>query len=293
MKIFDNALQAGYVSVNNINALIIGSAGVGKTCIKHLIFDLPPPEVRTSTPEEPVLTIRDINKEKFQMKDTTWKPVKTNNLMQIVTETVSSIGRMVTNLPENTKQQFEQIVETASNPSENPVSQTEPAVPTASPQHNSISSSSPPEVIASAVANVQGKFFDAMSKAKGETSSEDMEAASKVLGSNWIYFIDSGGQPHFHNLMPHFIQGMSIVLITLRLCDRLDTRPTIHYYDDGEPIGPSFESPLTIKDTLKSLICSMQSLKIKPKLMFIGTFLDKIDECSDETLDEKNQKLYD
>ena len=49
-------MKAGSVSVNMTNALILGEAGVGKTSTKCILFNKPPPQVRTSTPlaEAPV-----------------------------------------------------------------------------------------------------------------------------------------------------------------------------------------------------------------------------------------------
>ena len=294
LKMFENAMKAGYVSVSNTSVMIAGPAGVGKTTLKHIIFRLPPPEVRNSTNlgEAPVCAVRKVSAESIRKYDTTWEQIKSKSLMSIVAETVYSIGHKMTTLPKKTQKQFREIVENAGSTysnSENDFTES----PSSSPKERT---SSLPETISSLVANVHESFVDVVNKTKGDTPTEleDMEDASSVLGSNWIYFIDSGGQPHFHNLIPHFIQGMSIILVVLRLCDRLDDYPVAYYYEDGKSIG-SFKSPLTIEDTLRSLIRSMQSHSAdneKPKLMFIGTFLDKIDDCS-EDLDEKNAKLYD
>ena len=53
---FSEAVKAGSVSVNMINTLIQGEAGVGKTSTKCILFNEPLPHFRTSTPlaEAPV-----------------------------------------------------------------------------------------------------------------------------------------------------------------------------------------------------------------------------------------------
>ena len=117
--------------------------------------------------------------------------------------------------------------------------------------------------------------------------------ANEILGSNWIYIIDSGGQPHFHNLLPHFVHGISVALFVHRLSSKLEEYPIVEYFERNQAIGEAYRSSLTTEDTLKCLVRSMQSHTIddeKPKLVFIGTFLDKIGQSS-ETLVEKNEKL--
>ena len=157
---------------------------------------------------------------------------------------------------------------------------------------NTPSSEEPTEGFQSAIANFMGEMIGMVADKSSEVqiSGSDLR---KVLGSNWIYFTDSGGQPHFHNLLPHFIRGISVALFVHRLSERLDAHPMVEYYEDGRPITTPHRSPLTTEDTLKCLVRSMQARSVdgeKPNLVFLGTFLDKILESS-ETLGEKNEKL--
>ncbi len=117
--------------------------------------------------------------------------------------------------------------------------------------------------------------------------------AQEILGSNWIYFIDSGGQPHFHNLLPHFLHGISIALFTLKLSEKLDSHSMVEYHENGKLISTPYRSPLTTVDTLKCLVRSMQSHTIdgkKPSLIIVGTFRDEIEKSS-ETVQEKNERI--
>ena len=120
-----------------------------------------------------------------------------------------------------------------------------------------------------------------------------LKSVTEILGSNWIYFIDSGGQPHFHNLLPHFVHGISAALFVHRLSQKLEEHSMVEYFEDNQSIIIPYRSSLTTEDTLKCLARSMQSHATddeKPKLIFVGTFHDKIIESS-EMLAEKNQKL--
>ena len=48
-RLYDEAMRKGYAECSTINCLIHGSAGVGKTHVKHLLLKMPPPELRIST----------------------------------------------------------------------------------------------------------------------------------------------------------------------------------------------------------------------------------------------------
>ena len=48
-RLYHEAMKKGYAECSTIRCLIHGSAGVGKTHVKHLLLKMPPPELRTST----------------------------------------------------------------------------------------------------------------------------------------------------------------------------------------------------------------------------------------------------
>ena len=48
-RLYDEAMKKGYAECSTIRCLIHGSAGVGKTHLKHLLLKVPPPELRIST----------------------------------------------------------------------------------------------------------------------------------------------------------------------------------------------------------------------------------------------------
>ena len=48
-KLYDEAMKKGYAECSTIKCLVHGSAGVGKTHLKHLLLKMPPPEQRIST----------------------------------------------------------------------------------------------------------------------------------------------------------------------------------------------------------------------------------------------------
>lgn len=112
----------------------------------------------------------------------------------------------------------------------------------------------------------------------------------KLLSSSWIYIIDSGGQPEFHDLLPIFVKNTSVVLFVLKACEALDSKPIVEYYDTKGCIGTSCEAFRTHKEILEQSLISLQSPNGPiPWIMMIGTHKD----CSPQLLntDELKQIL--
>ena len=103
------------------------------------------------------------------------------------------------------------------------------------------------------------KALDVISEVQSMITIDSESHDSKILQSSWIYFIDSSGQPHFYNLLPLFIQGISVALYILRLSDRLDDYPLVEYYKNDKPIEEPFRSPLSTQDNFK-ISCSIDSV---------------------------------
>ena len=324
-ELFSEAVKAGSVPVNMINTLIQGEAGVGKTSTKCILFNEPPPHFRTSTPlaEAPVQIRVDYPVSQGDQSHTgprdvqvfgakvgsagsTWNRLDDKELERIVVEAIATINNTrdrdihsvssphprqgLTDCPAvfNTNQ-----TDNRSPPEEN---QTNISTVVRTSQGDNgtnvlegISESASKSELQAAVASIYGKIVDLVE----EHFFFDDTSANEILGSNWIYFIDSGGQPHFHNLLPHFVHGISVALFVHCLSRKLEEYPMVEYFERDQTIGEAYRSSLTTEDTLKCLVRSMQSHTIddeKPKLIFIGTFLDKIQQSS-ETLKEKNEKL--
>ena len=114
--------------------------------------------------------------------------------------------------------------------------------------------------------------------------------AEELLRSIWVYIIDCGGQPQFHELLPLFIQEVSAVLFVSRLSDKLDNCPPDEFYQDGEIIGKRSCTHLTTENQVQCLtrsLLSHNSSSQPPSIIMVDTHLDLADECS-KSIDEKN-----
>ena len=108
-----------------------------------------------------------------------------------------------------------------------------------------------------------------------------------------ILFLDSGGQPQFHEVLPALSHKIGLIMLFLKLNECLDDLCCTTFTNEkGE--NYSVHSSLTNKQMLVQLVHTMMSKVAadgkRPKVMVVGTHFDLIHDCS-ETLDQKNAAL--
>ena len=139
----------------------------------------------------------------------------------------------------------------------------------------------------------------------------------RLLKMTWIYLVDSGGQPQFHELLTAFIRSTTLGIFVFKLSDRLDDKPMVEYYENGERIGESYSFPMSHKEIFMHCVQTIYSLPYNapaqegqephatlpsaaasqegqeppcPKILVVGTHRDKEGDCT-ESRDEKNKIL--
>lgn len=302
--------------------VVVGPAGVGKTCLKFLLLRKPPPRVRSSTPgaEAPVrIQIRTVSAERFRKLGDGWQEVHPDEILPLIARYIRSIAvEKEEAIPEELKEYLEKI----ETPAGDTASQDEASgIGSGSPLGDMASASGPFPDSRSASdhagrhigKNNSKSTSQSFSKSGGEAATLKktidgiMRKLEKLVGEEgfseddaemlfsreWVYFTDSGGQPQFHEVLPLFIRDVSSVVIVTRLSDRLDQYPTDEYYMEGKLVGKCDLPQLTCEDQIKCLIQSLLSRKStgeRPNVIVVGTHRDKASDC-DETIEEKDEKL--
>ena len=101
------------------------------------------------------------------------------------------------------------------------------------------------------------------------------KGGTTIPTGTWIHFIDSGGQPEFHDLLPLFIHNTSIVIFVFKLSEGLDQKPTVEYYGSHCPIGDKYVSYLTHNEILEHSLKILNVRQSKcPTILVIGTHKD-------------------
>ena len=110
-----------------------------------------------------------------------------------------------------------------------------------------------------------------------------------LLEVDFIYLLDSGGQPPFREMLPHFVQHASAIVLMQKLNERLDFKPTIRYRVEGGKVDKGYISQLTNEQILHQYVQGVQSQK--SKVFIVGSHRDREGECKNETREMKNKKL--
>ncbi|XP_064400941.1 uncharacterized protein LOC135347047 isoform X3 [Halichondria panicea] len=299
-RLFDEGMKHGHVLVNIVNMLVFGPAGTGKTNLKHLLTDKPPPLQRDSTPcmENPV-RIRPVSNTKFRSTGRGWEEMSQPKLRKLLAQIIAKLPKESTDsssalrVAESLKKMTTTELISVSDESISGFKST-----SLSNDSVAISGSARKldrainKVIASVVSGVAEELKPATQGTDQLSSSDQQEG--ELFDSNWVYVTDCGGQPQFHDISPLFIKHISVALIVLRLIDELSSFPSDEYYKDGQLVGSPHASHMTLGETLQSLIRSIESHTSqdkKPKMIFVGTFLDQLKSL--DTLIKRNQEILD
>ena len=114
-------------------------------------------------------------------------------------------------------------------------------------------------------------------------SIEDMEKTTT------LYFMDTGGQPEFHEIMPIILNGPALHLIFFNLTFDLDDPISIQFCKpDGTNSTITYKSSYTGKQMIYQLLSSLYYLSkdmspdSKPAAVLIATYLDQLKDLGEQ-----------
>ena len=292
-QILQDALEKGYVDCHIWKVLVTGAAGSGKTTLKHRLFGEEPPSLRCSTALAEA-AIRAISREIVGKCVTGWFRVTYEELMGMLggalkagvpmEKSPSGVATGVTAHKEPTKVY-------TTHETKQPKIATAPGPVSTSPNPSTEATAAPLPVptskVSAQVSSSKQELIQLVEKSKG---------SKRFLELQWIHFIDSGGQPQFHEVLPAFIRNTTATIFVMKLSERLDEHPLIEYYDrNGELCGKSYSHALSNDQMLQ---CCVRTIHSRPstgegkhsKTLVVGTHRDLESACS-ETRVEKNRKL--
>ena len=290
-QILQEALEKGYVDCHIWKVLVTGAAGSGKTSLKHRLFGEDPPSLRCSTALAEA-AIRAISREIVGTSITGWFRVTCGELMAMLGGALKAGVPMekstsgVTGAPVPLCEQPTKDVITCESKKPKVVN-----APVASYQTES--TAAPPQVptnsISAPVSPTKKELVQLVEKCQG---------SKRFLELQWIHFIDSGGQPQFHEVLPAFIRNTAATVFVMKLSERLDEHPVIEYYDGrGQLCGKPHRHALSNDQMLQ---CCIRTIHSQPstkegkhsKTLVVGTHRDLESTCC-ETRAEKNRKIVD
>ena len=288
-------MNLGYIDVNIIKILIVGAGGVGKSCLLKFLCDLPAPDKYNSTgcidraqrvTCERILTNKDDSSEEI-----VWKLVGSEELKHFLVNAIKS--RAATLTPKNEEIQLD-------------VKSSQSSVPKSTEEETSLG-------------EVTEEVVQLIGSTEEETSLGEFikvvqlvgHKGGKLFSITWIYLVDSGGQPQFHELLTAFVRNATLGIFVVNLSEQLDDKPEIKYYKDGKPCGDkSYRFPLSHKEIFQHCVQTISSLypidhslpstafietkerivASKPEILVVGTHREE-EGKSEESREEKEEKL--
>ena len=252
---------------------LLGLPGVGKTHLKLLLLEKPPPHLRSSTicAESPIrIKIRNISRTRVKTIEGKWKEVDDEDMLDVVANMIVS---------EEDKR------EGGEKPKQNVLNRIFEWIKKGG---KILAGTTPP--ISQGCRKAMKKIMDSLVQRITNLRDEkevvtESPPRKYVITAKWIYLTDSGGQPQYHELLPLFVRHISTALCVLRLSDKLDEVQLVEYFDKGMQVGPSHLSQLTTKDTIKCLVNTIQSYSPHdqpPKILMVGTHIDKLEESLEQ-----------
>ena len=288
-QILEAALQDGSFPMGYLKAIAVGVARSGKTLSKNHVFNIkmdldPNCSISTGVCEAPILAFRQLVCELIKALPSLegFDLLKYEDINRVLANVVRKgllrgrVGKVV-----------EEMVHAAG--------------------EGSSSSGRSEGVAASSVATASGdsaastavvSAVYADSKAWAEAKAKDRHAKEEPLYKlQLILFLDSGGQPQFHEVVAAFSHNVSLVLVFIKLNERLDALCTNAFTDEeGKWFAERCPSLLTNEQMVVQFIHTMMckpvagSEGMHTRFMVIGTHRDLLHEC-EETLAQKNKRL--
>ena len=104
-------------------------------------------------------------------------------------------------------------------------------------------------------------------------------------GIHLVYFVDTGGQPQFQEILPNFIK-CDVSLLVHNLSQTLDHCPEFNYVVEGKRYAVPEQMKMTnlsiIEQSVRSITSSITGAEKRPHVAIVGTFKDQCNPGSPE-----------
>ena len=300
---YEEALTIGYINTRNSVVVLNGAGGSGKTHVKEAMCNRPPPSVRESTAlsEDPITFFI------IDASGSQWSVLSKERQADMLASAMAAMATLKQNdkmHPQSTPptdsarpSPATDTIQTATSSSSAMALPPPTATPTLEPVE--LAPPTPPspplqprrtEAHHEEPHPVESDFLDRIGRMQA--------AVEEPYNYDLVYLFDTGGQPAFHAILPLFFPLVMFILFVLKLSEKLDHHPMVHFFVRGKPVGAPYTSPLSHLEIAQHSFCAVQSQMLAqqhsgkglPKMMIVGTHRDKERHCS-ESVREKNRKL--
>ena len=286
-QIYELEMQRGHFDLAIDKVLMFGIAGSGKTSTLAALLGVDPPSIRSSTPlmRRPIeVMFMDVNEE------LQWKMRTNKEFRDTVAEVIHSrmslqeLEAQSSASPASPSQQLSHTTASSQSLGEQTNTSTPGAAGKSTPSSEKKPTTSVPTTSVQSVGEVSLDSLLQSSEVEEEFVSlinSSPPSSKPILQLRQMLVLDSGGQPHLHELMPIFLNGASEFVYVFRIHDRLNERSMIRYFVSDELLY-EFPASQTNEETLKQCTRAMSSLTAKnpdippPRWLFLATHPDMV-----------------
>ena len=124
---------------------------------------------------------------------------------------------------------------------------------------------------------------------------ESKIASQSIFGSmqsyqDFLYMIDSGGQPQFHEVLQAFVPNVTILLLAFKLTEKLSDAPLIHHQSDQGLLNLG-RYAITNEEIILRFARMVYSSNNDVQVALLGTHNDLYQDGVHESIEEKNSRL--
>ena len=292
-------MKKGYVEVKLVKVIVVGPAGVGKTCLIYLLLSKPPPppDKRHSTgcAERSIRVIR-IGKEGEE-----WSEIPTEEFMKMIAEAVPILySELTAKTKENKEDEIVEGVNTKGDEVGMEGEQQHEVGETMGEFEGDITMRDFENFDEHGAEDMGSTECDAGAESRKAVIDDIIQrlttlvssgnTSRRLLDMEMVYLTDCGGQQAYWDLAPIFMHDTSTTLFVHRLCEKLDEHPLNDLYQSGERVGPEQRARLTTAQAFKTMLQGLDKAEKRSKIIVVGTHKDLLREC-DETPEDKNELL--
>ena len=289
-QILDDALQGASVPQSCLKAVGAGPARSGKTLTMKHVFKIPHDSTfacDTGVSEAQIHAVRSFSCQIIDTSIPEWVPLSPPEMFPFLARKLRN-GLLRGNFTKAAAEISKSTAEISKSFRAGESSQEDKRTPlTLAPE---------PAAASSTASAIESKSRDLIARALCEEPKDD-EDEEELLKLQMIVFLDSGGQPHFHELLPAVGHNVSLVLLFVKLNERLDALYCTAFPNKEEKWFQ--EQCPSLQTNEEVLVQFVHTMMCKPlaqcegrhaMFMVIGTHKDLMDQC-DETLTQKNERL--
>ena len=286
-KFLEEAMKKGFVVVRLVKVIVVGPAGVGKTCLILLLLGKPPPDKRHSTGcAERSIRVIHIGKEGEE-----WSEVSNEDFQKIIAEAVPI-------LCEDLKKKGKDISVVAEVLSTlHHEEETTGEAESTGGKDVMGGKSGTGDMSSETTENKPSTSQAAQRKTVIESVIQDLtklvsssDTSRRLMEMELIYLTDCGGQQAYWDLVPIFVRDTSATLFVHRLCEKLDEHPLNDLYQSEERVGPEQRARLTTAQAFKTMLQGLGDKGKRSKIITVGTHKDLASKC-EESPSQKNKRF--